>query len=191
MNLDKKYDLRHIAGAVCTVMAVVFLLYPFLHELGHALVGWLLGGEVIRITIYPSFYTECLIRPDQLGCYIMTAMAGILFPLLISALIGSGHIGTFLTAFCLRVMSAGYALDELVSVSQWIMGSRTEISDLSVLIRETQVDPYAVLILAGFLLILSLIALAAMAPITRVMELVNAERECCDRERSCYSHWDA
>ena len=165
-----------VTRAICEVIVVsfatIFLLYPLLHELGHALAAWIFGGTVVRITIYPAFYTECYIRPEQLGCYIMTAISGILFPLLCSLAVRSHSKQGFLVVFCLRIMSVGYSAGELVCVSKCILGSTAETSDLSVLIYKTQVDPYVSLVLAGFLLILALLLLVSIDPVRFFAKIV-------------------
>lgn len=158
--------LRQLAWGVVVVLASVFLLYPLLHELGHALAAGLFGGRVVRITVYPAFYTECAIRSDQMGCYIATAMAGVLFPLLLSAAVSLRGERGFLLTLCLRVMSLGYAAGEVFGVSRCILGSMKETSDLSVLIYKTGADPYATLVLAGFLLILSVLLLVIIEPVS-------------------------
>jgi hypothetical protein len=152
-------------------LGTVFFLYPFLHELGHAIFAWLFGGKVVQITIYPSCYTECFIRPGQTLCYIMAAMAGILFPLLCSLMVSTRRVEGFLVALSIRIMSLAYSVGELVSVSRCIMGSATETSDLGVLVYTLSIDPYIPLILAGFLMILSLLLLVAMDPTPLVVHL--------------------
>lgn len=170
MVFIEKTEFRRVIAAVCLVMADVFLLYPFLHEIGHALTGGLLGGEVVSITVYPSFCTQCDIRPDQLACYILTAISGILFPLACSCALPSRRSWSFLTALSLRVMALSSAVGEMIGVTRCILGSVRERSDLSVLIYETKLDPYAVLVLAGVLFILTALMLAAMEQIERMAE---------------------
>ena len=73
-NRDKellsKYPMFvEVISFIVLVLGTVFVLYPVIHELGHALAAFLFGGEVVRITVFPAFYTECFIRPDQFGCY--------------------------------------------------------------------------------------------------------------------------
>lgn len=175
---------RQLVWNVVIVLASVFLLYPLLHELGHALAAWLFGGEVVRITIYPAFYTECAIHSDQMGCYIATAMAGVLFPLLLSAVMSLRGERSFLLTLCLRVMSVGYAAGEVFGVSRCILGSMRETSDLSVLLYKTGADPYAALVLAGFLLILSVLLLVIIEPVqwfAAVSERVAEEEEAARR----------
>lgn len=171
-------------GAAFAVFLTLFIIYPLFHELGHALAAWMFGGKVMRITIYPAFYTECFIRPDQIGCYIITAIAGILFPLICSFALRMCNEKGFLVAFCLRVMSVGYAIGELVCVSKCILGRTTETSDLSILIYETKLDPYVSLVLAGFLLILSLILLVSMEPMHHFEQIIA-------HHSSCYGHFSA
>ena len=160
----KKPKVKQYAALLIFLLSSFFLLYPFLHELGHALAAWLFGGRVVRITIYPSFCTECDLRPEQLVCYIVTAMAGILFPLFCSLLLDSRRVRGFLVVFSLRIMSLCYSLNELVCVSRCVLGSTREVSDLSVLVYETGLSAYVSLVLAGFLLILSLIFLVILEP---------------------------
>ncbi len=161
---------------VWTVVLTILLLYPLLHEFGHAVAAWMFGGKVVRITIFPTFYTECFIRPEQLGCYIMTAMAGILLPLICSVTINTRSVRGFLIALCLQVMSVGYSTGELVCVSKCVLGSVTETSDLSVLIYETDINPYVPLVLAGLLLILSLVLLAATEPVSGFVPIIQGFR---------------
>ena len=173
-NRDKellsKYPMFvEVISFIVLVLGTVFVLYPVIHELGHALAAFLFGGEVVRITVFPAFYTECFIRPDQFGCYVMTSVSGILFPLICSVIIDIRSVRGFLVALCLRVMSVAYSVSEIVCVSKLIMGSSIEKTDLCVLTYETGVDPYASLVLAGLLMILSLLALVSMEPITSFM----------------------
>ena len=156
---------RELRNQGVYIIASLFLLYPLLHELGHALAAGLFGGKVVRITVFPAFYTECFIRPEQIGCYLVTAMAGILFPLLCSLAVNIHRERGFLIAFCLRVMSVGHSVGEIFCVCRCILGSTRETSDLSILIYETNVDPYVSLVLAGFLFVLSLILLAWLGPL--------------------------
>jgi hypothetical protein len=153
------------------ILVVVFVAYPFLHELGHAIFAWLFGGKVVQITVFPSCYTECFIRPGQTLCYIMTAMAGILFPLLCSLAVNTRRVDGFLVVLSIRIMSLAYSVGELVSVSRCIMGSTIETSDLGVLVYTLSIDPYILLVLAGFLMILSLLLFVAMDPARLVMQL--------------------
>lgn len=177
MEEDLNRQKAHLIGkAVAESLITVFIIYPLLHELGHALAAWIFGGKVVRITIFPAFYTECYIRPDQFVCYIMTAMAGILLPLICSAAINTCSERGFLVALCLQVMSVGYSAGELVCVSKCVLGSVTETSDLSVLTYETGIDPYVSLVLAGLLLILSLILLVATEPMNGFVRSIHRFR---------------
>lgn len=162
----------------------LFILYPLLHELGHALAAWIFGGKVVRITIYPAFYTECYIRPDQLGCYIVTAVSGILFPLLCSLAIPPERERGFIVSLSLRIMSLAYAAGEMVGVTRCILGRGAGTSDLCVLIRETAIDPYASLVLAGLLFILSLLLLVSLEPLERIVKMVAPDRSSSVRGRS-------
>lgn len=170
----EKIEFRRVIAAVCLVAADVFWLYPFLHEIGHAVTGGVLGGKVVSITIYPSFCTQCDIRPDQLACYILTAISGILFPLEFSCALPLRNSWSFLTVLSLRVMALSSAVGEMIGVTRCILGSVRENSDLSVLIYDTHLEPYAVLVLAGVLFILAVLMLAAMEPIERMVEAASA-----------------
>jgi uncharacterized membrane protein len=142
------------------------------------------GGKVISIAIYPAFYTDCLIRPDQLICYVFTAISGILFPLFCSVMFSPYRDRNVCMMLSLRVMSLVYSVVELIGVSRCLMGRAVQSSDLAVLISETTIDPYIPLVLAGFLMILSLLLLAAADPVRLVMQFSGRKG---DREASRYA----
>ena len=131
------------------------------------------GSKVVRITIYPAIYTECIIHPKQTECYLITALAGILFPLIISVCIYAYNKRLFLVALCLRVMSAGYAVEELFSAVRCCAGSMTEISDLSGLYYVLSWDPIISLMLSILILILVIVLLISIKPFKNIMYLEN------------------
>lgn len=155
---------RSIYHILLTLALTLFILYPLFHEFGHALSVWLLGGEVIRITIYPGICTECLIPPENLLSIVMTGFAGILFPMLLSLLIPCRWLIPSVVTLALRMMVILDAAGELFATVRTILGHPIATSDLSVVILETGIDPYFILIFSGTLLILSLLFLLLTDP---------------------------
>ena len=163
---------RKLLKSVAILFASILILYPILHELGHALATWLFGGEVVRITIYPAVYTECYIPPNRVGCYLITALAGILFPLIISAILLARRRDSLPVVLGMRVMSVGYALEELFTAVKIVRGSNTESSDLSRLTYVVSWDPRISLMLAVLLLMLSVGLLVSMEPIKNMVRYI-------------------
>ena len=168
------HSLRNAAGRYKTLVSVtiVFIfVYPLLHEFGHALAVWLFGGRVVSITVYPLFYTDCLIDRENVFCYIMTAISGILFPLFCSLLLKVHSAKDRMLVLYLRAASLGYSICELFIVIKSIAKGTTETSDLCVLMNATALDPYVSLVLAGFLFILTLLLLVASEPWNQVQKV--------------------
>lgn len=143
----------------------LFILYPLLHEFGHALSVWLWGGEVVRITIYPAICTECIIPSENLLSIVMTGFSGILFPMFLSMLIPSRWLISSVISLALRLMVLIDTVSELLATAHTILGSPSETSDLSVAILKSNFDPHFILVMVSVLAILGLISVLLTQPV--------------------------
>ena len=82
MNNTRKAICLLPIGLLCAVF-----IYPFLHELGHGLVVFLLGAKVVELQWFPL--PSILCRMNSIGAteYVVAGMGGIIFPAALCLLI--------------------------------------------------------------------------------------------------------
>lgn len=92
-----KITLMTIIGFMCSL-----LIYPFLHEWGHALTAILLGGKCVAIHLFPSPYMVC--DAADIGEFELVAigLSGILFPLPVSFVLCGGNFYMWFARLILR-----------------------------------------------------------------------------------------
>lgn len=73
-------------GLLAVGLIVAIIIYPIMHECGHAFFALLVGADVISIRILPTPFTVCNIKEVNTVGQIIIGFGGILFPVLLSLL---------------------------------------------------------------------------------------------------------
>ena len=99
--------LRYCLLVVLSLLTLFFI-YPMLHELGHAIATWLLGGSVIQFSLSPQPHIDSFL-PENTAGIAAVSLAGLLFPLLVCLplLHKKGYVGYCVFLVFLISMIAG------------------------------------------------------------------------------------
>lgn len=95
-----------LTGILLVGLLSAILIYPILHEGGHALATILVGGKVCELQLLPLPFVTCESSKINLSGMIMIGLSGMLFPLLFSWIIYLKNfwiwlIGVYLNFICL------------------------------------------------------------------------------------------
>lgn len=98
-------DIFKTFGILLTGLLVAVLIYPFLHEAGHALFTIFSGAELYEFHILPIPYVVCNVYSiDRLGqCFI--GISGMIFPFIVSFLIINKYFWTWFISLILKGIS--------------------------------------------------------------------------------------
>lgn len=64
-------------------ITTVLIIYPILHELGHCLMAYLVGAEILEMSVFPASYVAVELPCGNVPGQVLIGMAGILFPMII------------------------------------------------------------------------------------------------------------
>ena len=95
---------------------VMLLLYPALHEVGHAAAALCFGAELKRIALFPVPCTTMVFFGASGTKLLVTAFCGSLFPLLLLALPDLGSFSLYDIKLTAALITAADSLTSLISV---------------------------------------------------------------------------
>lgn len=84
---------------------VAVVLYPFLHESGHAIATVILGGECVKFILFPLPYMECNAAGIDNAALVVIGISGMILPFLFSAVMWSKNFYVWYTGLILRGIS--------------------------------------------------------------------------------------
>jgi len=149
----------------------LFVLYPILHEAGHAILTWILGGRVSGFSLLPNPHIESGLPYDKPGSVAAVSLGGIALPILVSLpfLRWRGYKGYVVVLVLL--ISGISSVIELCIVFQYTMGDVVPEDDIVLFLTSSGVRPiWAILytLCAGFV---STALLIRMKPLELIAEL--------------------
>lgn len=77
-------DILKGLGLLIVGLIVAIIVYPIIHEIGHAFFAYLVGADVISVRILPTPFTICNIKEIHTVGQIIIGFGGILFPVFLS-----------------------------------------------------------------------------------------------------------
>lgn len=99
-------DVLKTLGVLLTGLLVAVLIYPFLHETGHALFTIFSGAELHEFHLLPIPYVVCNVHSTGRGGQCLIGIAGMFFPFLISFLIRGKNFWFWLVSLLIKGISA-------------------------------------------------------------------------------------
>ena len=122
-------------GLLSVGLLVAVVIYPTLHELGHALAAILVGARVKAWSVFPLSYVVCDFSGASPQAMAVVSLAGLLFPLLVSSVSCGGFwvwcAQLFLKCAALAALllsgvttlllvnGNGVAQDDMAQLQQW------------------------------------------------------------------------
>ena len=95
-------------GILFLGLVTAAVIYPFLHEFGHAAAAVLLGAEVLEFNMFPDPYILCNMRNLSEGRVIIVGLSGLICPVIFSGIFLRLFGGCFwnrYVSFLLRLIS--------------------------------------------------------------------------------------
>lgn len=148
-------------------MALAFFAYTLTHELGHAIVVALLGGDVFSIAFLPLPHVTTFLDAVYTSEVIAVSVAGLVFPLILSLLFsllpkGKGVYRLWVTLFQ-SMVSLSFLVNTVVAVLYPTM--IVENDDIVVFLDTTGWNPYLVAAASGLLFLLNTRIIFLLRPI--------------------------
>lgn len=81
---------------------IIIIIYPFLHELGHIIMSYLFGGNVVAVNIFPQPSVLCDLTNVEDDRKVLVGAAGVVFPLLISGVFIKSGFWNWYMRFVIR-----------------------------------------------------------------------------------------
>ena len=149
----------------------LFLLYPVLHEAGHAITTWLLGGRVSGFSLTPLPHIESGLPYDAPGKIATVSIAGLIFPLLICVLVRHwrGYRG-YCVLLTLIITAIAGAVELCVAI-QYQMGDIVSGDDIVLFLSSSGANPIYAYLITGIVSISSIMIAVSMKPLNIIEEI--------------------
>lgn len=143
----------------------LFILYPLIHECGHALATLALGGRIGSFSFFPIPHVESGIPNDNMTIVAIVSLSGLIFPLLTSLpfIHVRGYIGY--TILLMLLISLIANIVEIIVVIQYNVGIVVNGDDIVLFLQSSGLSSAWAFLYTGVLCIWSLIAIVCMDPI--------------------------
>lgn len=80
-------DVLKVFGLVFVGLFIAIFIYPTLHEFGHMLATFVLGGSVKEFHVFPMAYVVCDMSHTRVLSKIIIGLSGMLLPFLLSSIV--------------------------------------------------------------------------------------------------------
>lgn len=153
-------------------LLTLFFIYPLLHELGHTIATWLLGGSVIQFSLYPQPHIDSFLPQNTAGIASIS-LAGLLFPLLVCLpfLKKRGYVGYCVFLVLLISMISGVI--ELCIALEYRVGSIHADDDIVIFLEHINISPVWAYIYTTAITFASAGAIVCIQPIALLQELAD------------------
>lgn len=151
---------------LCSGLLVACIIYPLLHEMGHALAATIFAKEV-KIVLFPFPGIICDTADSRVAGISIIGMAGMLFPFLISLFVNEKTFWLWLISFFLKGISTIAFFLSYVALICYRFGVLWKNEDVVKIIEITGVDVSILEVILLFLLFMSLWIINNDAPISK------------------------
>lgn len=117
------------AVMVLLAVLVMLILYPALHEAGHAITAVIVGARVTGIEVFPVAHTDIDAGQCSRAELIAVAMSGGIAPLLVLLCLPRRFYYVYYVALTVALISASSALTSLIYVWQFFSGTENAYDD--------------------------------------------------------------
>lgn len=152
-------------------LITAFLLYPFLHELGHGLAAILMGEKIKEFALFPTPYIGYEMTEVKTCKIIIIGLSGMVFPVIFSLVIYSTNFWMWLIGLYLNVICLISFVISIIACVNHLRSTPIINEDVTQILDMTSGNAWiwiAFFILLTFLLIVQIIK---SKPITRCYEL--------------------
>ena len=117
-----------LAVLTVTALAVMFVIYPLMHEAGHLLAAVLTGAEVSDIGLFPVPFVRLKGQPSQVQA-LLTAFGASLFPMLCIAAPRREYYYVYCARLTVLTMWFFAGAESLIRVIMFLAGSDSPFDD--------------------------------------------------------------
>lgn len=156
--------------------ATLFFLYPILHELGHAIVTWILGGQVSAFSFTPLPHIDSGLPYDAPEKIAAVSLAGIIFPLILCLPFMRLRRYAGFTIMLILLITAISSTIELCIAIQYQLGDTISGDDIVLFLSTSHISPSWAYVYCSLICIASLLAVVYMQPIQLIEDLATQER---------------
>lgn len=111
-----------ILGLFVVGLITALLIYPFLHEGGHALIAFLVGADVVGFYLFPLPYVLCNVAEvDSVG-QVLIGFGGIIIPFVLSAVIKPKRFWLWYTVLIIKGISLFAVILSLIATILYLNG---------------------------------------------------------------------
>lgn len=146
-------DFLKIIGLVFAGLAAALVIYPALHEGGHAVTALIIGAGIKGISLFPRPFVACEVADVSQVGQMFIGLGGIISPFVISMLLKPKNFWLWYTNLLVKSISVYATLLSIVALICHINGNSWENEDI---VKAVQALPRCAWLLLGLLVIMSI-----------------------------------
>ena len=161
-----------LVGIVALGAGMIYIVYPFLHECGHAVAAYLCGARDVQMVWFRSAYMACNAEGLQTWQRICIGVAGYLFPAMVTMLLPRHRFWCWLASFYIYGITWIGCLLAWISLMLYVFRDVTTMDDV---IQVAMLTPDGV---GGWLLVVFLLVcvllwlLMRQKPIAKIVQYI-------------------
>lgn len=167
-----KYVVK-IFGILFTGLFVATVLYPFLHEFGHAAATVLSGANLCEFRLFPQPYVVCNLSRLSFWGQCIIGISGMLLPFLLSCLVRSKRFWLWIVCFFLKSISIFAFGISYVAVLCYESGIIFKNEDIVKVVQISGSNSFLWLIMMLSLICLAVVSLYFDKPLERLKRYFN------------------
>lgn len=156
----------------CAGMVVVGFVYPFLHEVGHAVPAWVLTRSV-SFSLFPVPCVTCDITQANSCSICIVGLSGMLFPFAVSFVMKGKNFWMWLMSFFIKGISALAFLLSYIALLFFDVGQVWQNEDVIIIIANSGLKSSALLPPMLILLCIAIRLLCADRPLKRILNFLS------------------
>ncbi len=166
-------DVVKISGILFTGLFVAIVLYPFLHETGHAAATVLSGANLCDFRLFPQPYVVCNLSSLCFRGQCMIGISGMLLPFILSCLVRSRRFWLWIVCFFIKSISIIAFGISYIAVLCFQSGFIWGNEDIVKVVQLSRIDSSVWLFLMLVFFCISFLSLYSDKPIEKIRKYFN------------------
>lgn len=164
-----------LGGLFVISLTTALLIYPFLHEMGHALIAIIVGAEIEEIVLLPSPYVSCNVKKVSFMGQVLIGTGGIILPYTFAFWIKSQKFWVWYLLLWLKGISVYALIVSAVTAFFHFAGKDIANDDLVQILKLSPGKEVAYVIVFIIMLFYGIVVILREKPLARCLTYFNQE----------------